>query len=148
MTFGQRHAFGAITREKRIDFVQPGMHDPGVRRRETGTQFDRALEQFARPDVGLRIELLQLPEAAMKRLPRAEVIRQCPNGTILLGAGHRRFDRHSDRAGNFILHREHVADVAVVPLGPHVASRLRLDQLGVHPHPIRAAPRRTLPSST
>src|SRR5262249_3703459 len=55
-------------------------------------------------------------------------------------------DGGGDRMGQFVLHREDIAQVAVVTLGPYVIACLRFDQLRGNGN--RSPERRILPSMT
>ncbi|MGC2201399.1 MAG: hypothetical protein WA633_14810 [Stellaceae bacterium] len=64
----------------------------------------------------------------------------------MLGLGQRRLDDPGDARRDLVLHREDVAEVAVIALGPDVGTRYCVDNCAV----IRTRPPalRTLPSST
>jgi hypothetical protein len=55
---------------------------------------------------------------------------------LLLGAGERNRERVDDVAGDFVLHREHIVQAAVVAVRPQVMAAAGVDKLSRDPHPI------------
>ncbi len=64
------------------------------------------------------------------QVPRIHVVRRLAPGPEILGGVELRLDRRDDGLGDFVLHGEHVGEIAVVALRPEVTAGGHVDELG------------------
>src|SRR5262249_20317750 len=57
-----------------------------------------------------------MPQCPMIRFPRTEILRSGMEHPLRLSVGQRGLDRGDRRARNFVLHRKHVDEVAIIRL--------------------------------
>src|SRR5215472_9860854 len=88
----------------------------------------------------LACNLAERRQSADYALPCIEALGRLTLAADILGRVKLGLDRRHDPLGNLVLHREDVAEVAVVAFGPDVIARLGLDQLGSYAQPIAALP--------
>src|SRR5271169_780570 len=95
---------------------------------------NRLAEKAESDLVLLRCVFVEVPEAALVRLPSVKAFGRLAQHALLLGLGQCGFDDPGDARGDLVLDGKDVAEVAVVPVGPDMSAGYRIDQLGGNPH--------------
>ena len=75
------------------------------------------LKKRLRTGVVVRIEFVKVPNTALKSGPCIDVLCWLSHRAAPLGLVDGRGNRNRHRIGNFVLHREDVGEIAIVPVG-------------------------------
>src|ERR1043166_2711449 len=97
--------------------------------REIGVECDRLAEEAQRGLVFCRSVFVKMPKTALIGFPGVEALRRLTQCTLLLRLGQGWFDDPGDARGNLVLHRENIAEIAFVTIGPDMRAREGIDQL-------------------
>src|SRR5712691_8287058 len=90
---------------------------------------DSSLKKAASSWIFSDLDPAKMPHTAVIAFPGVEAVRRFAGGALALAAFDGGHDGGRHSGGDLVLHREDVAEVAVVALGPEVPAGCRLDQL-------------------
>src|SRR5215471_15527877 len=85
-----------------------------------------------------------MPEPALAIIPSAHVLRPFCDYALALRAGQCWLDRGGDARGDFVLHREDVSQISVIPLRPEMGTGGYVDELAADAHPLPRSAHATL----
>src|SRR5215472_1264851 len=103
---------------------------------------DRPAEKGLGGFVVFRTVFVEVPKPALVGLPSIEPFWRFAQHTLLFRLGQCGFDNPGDARCDLVLHDKDVTKVALVPVGPDMSARSRIDQLRRDAHTVAALPYR------
>lgn len=148
---GERRCAQCVVEHRRLGVGVPVGHPehdrvcpPGVGVTEIRIDRPSAVEQSLSLLVVCGGEAVEVRDAEMEQIPRAEVRAASAAHAVALGEADVRFDRRHDLVGDPIEHVEEVRRRPVIALGPPACARLGLGQRHGHAQSLSVAPDRSL----
>ena len=96
----------------------------------SGIDGDRLFQKRLRHQIVLPRHAPVMRQRPHDEAPRIHVVGRLAPGPEILGGVELRLDRRDDGLGDFVLHGEHVGEIAVVALRPEVTAGGHVDELG------------------
>src|SRR6516225_402695 len=109
-----------------------------TRGRKVWVELNRPSKKIQRDPVFFGGISVEVPKAALAGLPCVQALRRLAQHPLLLGLRQRRLYNRGDTCGNFVLHREDVAEIAIITVVPDMRGIGRVDQLRCHADPVAA----------